>query len=98
MRARATMAEVERMKPHRRKRTIAKLAFGRKPFPEFGRGRKAAPATIGARVEEISWCRLMRQTEALISLRRKHLDGVVLEDEIAEAVEDRPPAVDLARA
>jgi hypothetical protein len=95
LRARAAMAEVERIKPHGGKRAIAKLAFGRKPFPEFGRGRKAAPALIGARIEEIGRRRLVRQAEALIGFRRKHLDGIVLEDEIAKAVKDRMAAIDL---
>src|SRR5262245_33634145 len=93
--ARAAMAEVERMKPHRRKRAVAKLAFSRQPFPEFRRSRKAALAPIGASIEEISGRRLMRQAEPLISLCRKYLDGVVLEDEIAKAVKDRLAAIDL---
>src|SRR5690348_1199995 len=89
------MAEVERIKPHGGKRAIAKLAFGRQPFPELWRGWKAATALVGARIEEIRWRCLMRQAEALISFRRKHLDGVVLEDEIAKAVKNRTAAIDL---
>src|SRR5262245_8308181 len=89
------MAEIERIKPHSGKRAIAKLAFGREPFPELWRGRKAALAAVGARVEEIGGRCVVRQAEALIGLRRKHFDGVVLEDEIAETVEDRTAAIDL---
>src|SRR3954452_7346220 len=92
---RAAMAKVERIKPYSGKPAITKLAFGRKPFPELWRGRKAALAAIGAGVEEIGRSGLMRQAEALISLGREHLDGVVLEDEIAEAVKNRTAAIDL---
>src|SRR5215467_10640615 len=89
------MAEVKRIKSHRAERALAKLAFGGKPFPELRRGREATAATIGAHIEKVGGRRLMRQAKALVGLRRKHLDGVVLEDEVAKAVEDRPPAIDL---
>src|SRR5262249_43330510 len=91
----AAVAKVERIKAHGAERAVAKLAFGGEPFPELGRGWEAAATAVGARVEEGGGRRLMRQAEALISLRRKHLDSVVLEDEVAEAVEDRPAAIDL---
>src|SRR5262245_66642827 len=79
------MAEIERMKAQRAERAIAKLAFGSEPFPELGRGGEAAAAAVGARVEEVGGRRLMRQAEALVGLRREHLDSVVLEDEIGRA-------------
>src|SRR5215470_9890310 len=95
LRARAAMAEIERIEAHGDERALAKLAFGGEPFPELRRGREAATTAVGARVEEVGGRRLMRQAEALVGLGRKHLDGVVLEDEVAEAVEDRTAAIDL---
>jgi hypothetical protein len=89
------MAEVERIKSQRAERALAKLAFSGKPFRELRRGREAAAATVGAHVKEVGGCRFVWQAEALIGLRRKQLDGVVLENEVAEAVEDRSPAIDL---
>src|SRR5262245_541667 len=89
------MAEIERIKAQRAQRAVAKLAFGGEPLPELGRGRETAATAVGAGVEEVGGRRLMRQAEALIGLGRKHRDSVVLEDEVAEAVENRPAAIDL---
>src|SRR5262245_51773937 len=87
------MAEIERIKSQRAERAVAKLAFGSEPLPELCRGREATLAAVGPRIEEIGGRGLMWQTEALIGLRRKHLDSIVLEDEVAEAVEDGPPTI-----
>ena len=50
---------------------------------------------VGAGIEEVGRRRLVTEPEASVGLGRKHRDGVVLEQEVAEAVEDRLALVDL---
>jgi len=88
------MAQIERMETKRRKPLCLELADSSDPLPIFRRCRKAARLVAGARIEKIGRRRFVVETEATIGFRGKDRDIIVLENEIAEAVEDRPALID----
>src|SRR5690242_1062964 len=63
-------------------------------FPEAGMRDMAFGAAAGARIEEVGWRGIMAEPEAGIGLRREAAHALVLEDEIADRVEDRLAFVD----
>jgi hypothetical protein len=63
--------------------------------PEDGIGGKAALASVGAGLEEVSWGLVVAEGEAAVAFVWHPGDRLVLEDEVAEAVEDRFALVDL---
>src|SRR5579862_6574532 len=88
------MAEVEWMETQAREAPPFEFAARGDAVPIFGRGREAARLVAGARVEKIRRRRLIVEAEARIGFGREDRHIVILENEIAEAVEDRPALVD----
>src|SRR5712671_6590917 len=83
------------MKLHAAQRPVLEFATSDEALPEFGSGGEAAGLVVRARIEEITGRRLVIQPKSLIGLGGKSRNVVVLEDEVAEAVEDGLPFIDL---
>ena len=91
----AFIAHVDGMEPDLFQRFPLVLAHPDDTPPEHRIGGKAAFPGVGTGLEEISWGMLMAEVEPSVTFGGNPGDRLILENEIAEAVENGRSLVDL---
>src|SRR6185437_364750 len=81
-------SEIDRMQAQLRQSLVAKLAGGDETFPIFVERGIAAAAVAAPCIEEVGGRGVVAEAETGIGLRGEHFDRIVLEDVVAETVED----------